>query len=169
MKVQVSGGKCRVCSGVGESSLPPTNCNTKPFNIHDMKLGAVTLEQQWTTVFTINVATSHPLFFLQVFSEYTSVCALTEEDSRAELNDILWGSVNVEGGWAQRERGRGRWGWREGDSGSRCCEDSGIVGDLFCCSVFLFPSPFPHLLQVQKRKESWHSAPVWGSQANDKM
>lgn len=111
--------------------------------------------------------TSHPLFCLQVFSECTSVYALIEEDSRAELSDILWGSVNVEGG-AQRERERGRGGWRGGDNGSRCHEDSGIVGDLFCCLVFLFPSSFPHLLQVQKRKESWHSALVWGRQANDR-
>lgn len=50
------------------------------------------------------------------------------------------------GGHKGRERGRGR-----GDSGSRCCEDSSIVGDLFCCVVFLFPSSFPHL-QVQKNK-----------------
>lgn len=70
-----------------------------------------------------------------------------------------------EGGGAQRERERerGRGGWREGDSSGRCREDSGIVGDLFCCLVFLFPSSFPHLLQVQKRKESWHSALVWGT------
>lgn len=66
-----------------------------------------------------------------------------------------------------RERGRG--GWRGGDNGSRYHVDSGIVWDLFCCLVFLFPSSFPLILQVQKRKESWHSALVWGSQENDRI
>lgn len=85
-----------------------------------------------------------------LFRVHLSVCALTEEDSRAQLSDILRGSVNVKGGRGggggtqrERERERGRGGWKEGDSSSRCGEDSGIVGDLFCCLVFLFPLIIP--------------------------
>lgn len=73
-----------------------------------------------------------------------------EEDSRAELSDILRGSVNVEEHKRERER---KGGWREGDSGSRCCEDSSIVQDLFLFSP-------PHLFQVQKNKELTFSTGV---------
>ena len=49
-------------------------------------------------------------------------------------------------GWGAQRKGAGdggRGGWRKGDSGSRCHEDSGIVGDPFCCLVFLFPRIIP--------------------------
>lgn len=59
----------------------------------------VTLRQQWTTFGQRHCCGDIlPTLFLQVFSQCSSACALTEEDSRAELSDILCGSVNVKGG-----------------------------------------------------------------------
>lgn len=92
-----------------------------------------------------------PTLFLQIFSECTSVCAFMEEDSRAVLSDILWGNV---GGWGgadcTKEVREEQDEWREGDSGSRCRKDSGIVGDLLLLFSVFIPSSFLHLLQVQK-------------------
>lgn len=148
---QVSGGRCWMCNFL--TYLPPeatqkhAACVTWNFLQLCWDNNKLQSRRQKSGNCVSTAPTSRPFFCLHVFSECTSVYVLVEEDSRAELSDILWGSVNV--GGAQRERGWRGWG---GDNGSRCHEDSGIVGDLFCCWVFLFPSSSPNVLRVQKRK-----------------
>lgn len=46
MEGQLSGGKCRVCSGVTVSSLLHNDCDTKACKGRDMKLAAATSGQQ---------------------------------------------------------------------------------------------------------------------------
>lgn len=84
---------------VSSSSLQPANCYTKACRRISWNLLPVTLRQQWTTFGQRHCCGDIlPTLFLQVFSQCSSACALTEEDSRAELSDILCGSVNVKGG-----------------------------------------------------------------------
>lgn len=61
--------------------------------------------------------------------------------------------------------GGGGWGWggaravteSKNDTGSGCCEHSGIIAAPFCRLMFLFPPSFAHLLQVQKRTDTQRS------------
>lgn len=98
MKGQPSTGS-DVAVLVSSSSLQPANCYTKACRRISWNLLLVTLRQQWTTFGQRHCCGDIlPTLFLQVFSQCSSACALTEEDSRAELSDILCGSVNVKGG-----------------------------------------------------------------------
>lgn len=123
----------------------------------------------WTTVdLNLLQSASHPLFRLQVFSGCTSLCALTEEDSRAEISVILWASIT---GWW-----RWRWWWRcvcvcvrgaqrhwqkvkKGERHQRrvLWGRRHQCGPLFGCLMFLFSLSFALLLQVQKRPDMQRS------------
>lgn len=128
----------------------------------------------WTTVDpNLLQSASHPLFRLQVFSGCTSLCALTEEDSRAEISVILWASIT---GWW-----RWRWWWRcvcvckrgtkaltESEEGRETPVAGAVrtaaslwppfwLFDVFVLLVIRPPPP--------GTKEAWHAAqpsPAWG-------
>lgn len=96
-------------------------------------------------------STSHPLFHLQVFSDCTSLYALTEEDSRLfyEWASVVGGGgVGGVGAQRQRQKVRKRKRHRQWVLWGR-----GIIVVPFCCLMFLFSSSFARLLQVQKRPD----------------
>ena len=138
---------------------------------------AVTLRQQWTTVGLRHYRGDiPPTLSLQVFSACASVLALMEEDSRADLSDILWGSVNMEvGGGGGEHKGRKREREEEKETAAvDAAKIAVLLGTLFVVRCFCSPHhpptppPPPTFLPSTKEYESWHSVLVWGSQADDK-
>lgn len=131
---------------VSSSSLQPANCYTKA-----CRRISWNLETTMNYIRSASLLRRHPTHFVSssLFTVQLSVCTYGGGfKGRAKWYSMR--ECECERGGIKGERRRG--GWGEGDSGGRCCEDSGIVGDLFCSLVFLFPSSFPHLFQVQKNK-----------------